>query len=61
MRKYFELCMTICFSFLTGANVVLLTKQEVVTNWDYTHLGINIFFIWFFSYQLCQTIKEIKL
>jgi len=57
MKKYFELFMTIMFSFLTGAKVVLLTRQEVVTNWDFVHLGINVFFIWFFSYQLYKTIK----
>jgi hypothetical protein len=49
--------MTIMFSFLTGAKVVLLTRQEIVTNWDFVHLGINVFFIWFFSYQLYKTIK----
>ena len=57
MKKYFELFMTIMFSFLTGAKVVLLTRQEIVTNWDFVHLGINVFFIWFFSYQLYKTIK----
>jgi hypothetical protein len=58
MKKYYELIMAILFSFLTGAKVVLLSNQEVVTNWDFVHLGINIFFIWFFSYQLHRTIKE---
>jgi len=58
MRKYFELIMAILFSFLTGAKVVLLSNQEVVTNWDFVHLGINIFFVWFWSYQLYRTIKE---
>ena len=58
MKKYYELIMAILFSFLTGAKVVLLSNQEAVTNWDFVHLGINIFFIWFFSYQLHRTIKE---
>ncbi len=58
MKKYYELIMAILFSFLTVAKVVLLSNQEVVTNWDFVHLGINIFFIWFFSYQLHRTIKE---
>jgi hypothetical protein len=58
MKKYFELFMAIAFSFLTGAKVVLLSKQEFVTNWDFFHLGVNIFFVWFFAYQLHRTIKE---
>lgn len=57
MKKFFQVFMLISFSFLTGAKVVLLKTQASVDGWDYFHLGVNIFFIWFWANELYRTIK----
>jgi hypothetical protein len=44
--------MVIFWSFYFGTKLEMILHSEVVSNWDWVSLGINLFMVWFFSKEL---------